>query len=198
MKKQLRKKVRFAAVAIVAAMLFGGCGGSEKDDPPSTTRPTSTATATTPAWQAKYSKAELKAYENALAAWNNYLDASEPIWAAGKQTAGAKKMFQTYFVPWQVYYAQLGFYEKHGLTRTGRAKVLSSQASRIELSKDSGAVTIRQCLDSAKSLTVTQNGRLVRPATLEPQYQTVELDRYKSRWLIVKLTESSGESPCAA
>ena len=193
-----RRRAIVAVIAASCALTLSGCQGSTDAGPTPTTSAATTPspTGTTPAWQSKYTKNEIAAYETALARFDSYERDSQPIWATGKVTPEAKRLFQGYFIPWQTYALQLDFYEKHRLSRTGVAKVLSSEPTRIKLSETGGAITIRQCADAANSVTVTQNGAVVKPTTTSPQQRAIELNLIGGQWLILRLTESEGNKPC--
>lgn len=190
------KNALVAGVLVSALTALGGCGGSDKADPIPTTKPTPTATAATPAWMAKYSPDELKTYNEALATFHSYEQDSEPIWEAGKVTPTAKKLFQKYFITWQNQLINLDFDEQHGVTQVGIPKVLSSEATRIKISKNTGDVTIRQCVDFA-SVTTSQDGKVIKPVTDKPQLRDINIDKPEDTWLIVKITNAEGGNrPC--
>ncbi|GAA3524636.1 hypothetical protein GCM10022234_21720 [Aeromicrobium panaciterrae] len=190
-----RGRVTVCLLGIALALTLSSCDEDEPAPIPTGSTPT-TATPTRPAWEAKYTADEIAAYEEALATWDRYQQEAEPIWKAGKVTPEAEKLFKRYFAT-NEQLINLDFYEKNHLTRTGRAKVLSTEPTRIKVSTTGGSVSIRQCLD-ASTITVTQNGETVEPENVGPQVFTFEMGKAEGRWIVFRLKESVGDSPCDA
>lgn len=206
-----RRHLRIAAlsVALLAPMTAcGGGGGGDGELEAAPSASTSTAqspsptetTPTEPAWQEKYTDAQLEAYNDALSRYEEYETRTEPIWAEGKATDRAEALFKQYFPSplWQGQLRLLSSYEQGSVTRDGRADVYWSKAKLIS---DSGrSVVINQCVDYTPIVT-RQNGKEAkRPGwALKPNLRTVNLEKPQgSDWLIYGVVDaSSGKArPC--
>lgn len=206
----MRRFHRNTVAAVAAAVLMLGaaaCGG--EDDPkgdgnsPSptvSTSPTEDASQASDAWKSKYTKAQLTSYEDALARWNEYEQRSAPLWARGKATEAAAKLFKSYFPSpfWQSQYRRLASYEQAEVKVEGTPGIYWSKAKSIS---DNGlSVEINQCVDYTKGKT-TQGGKTVNaPAWVsKPNLRTISLSKPEGHdWLIYGITDaSSGKArPC--
>ncbi len=162
-------RLRTVAAALATTGLILGLSACSSDDEPSETPSSTKAAATTPAaniapdWEAAYTPEQLAAYRQALARLDAYERDSQPIFAEGKASPQAKKILQEYFFTYQYLWGSLQYLEKNNYKTTGAVKLLSSEATRAEVSKDGGSVTIRQCVDASDTET-TQNGKVVPSA----------------------------------
>ena len=193
----IRRRAIVAVIAASCALTLSGCQGSTDAGPAPTTSAATTPspTATTPAWQSRYTKNEIAVYEAALGHWEAYERASEPIWARGSATPAAKKLFQKYLTPWQAYWAQLMDYEQQKIRIGHNAETLSSEPTRIKIAKDGVSVSIRQCVDSTK-IGATQDGTPLQMAFTTPQLRDVNLNRADGRWLVSQIKSSTKDRPC--
>ena len=153
----LLRRATAAATVCTGLILTAACQNSE--DVPKPLPPVETSTSTTPsespstsptqppAWQAKYTKQEIAAYEAALDQYATYEQRSEPIWREGKATPAAEQLFKEYFLGWQNQLSRLRLYESSEVQIHGVPTVLDSRPTRVALSKDGQSVTIRQCVD---------------------------------------------------
>lgn len=208
----MRRFHRNTAAALGATVLMLGaaaCGGGDnpKSDnsasPTVSTSPSSTSPSpTSDAWKKKYSAKQLKAYQAALARWNEYEQRSEPIWARGKATQAAANLFKDYFPSpfWQGQYKTLASYEQSGVKVEGTPGIYWSRAKFI--SKNSGSVEINQCVDYTK-VTVTQHGKDPGgdvPWLKTPQLRTISMEKPKGYdWLVYRLideTNTKKSRPC--
>lgn len=192
-----RRRAIVAVIAASCALTLSGCQGSTDAGPAPTTSAATTPspTATTPAWQSRYTKNEIAVYEAALGHWEAYERASEQIWARGSATPAAKKLFQKYLTPWQAYWAQLMDYEQQKIRIGLNAETLSSEPTRIKIAKDGVSVSIRQCVDSTK-IGATQDGTPLEMAFATPQLRDVNLNRADGSWLVSQIKSSTKGRPC--
>ncbi|MEP9385553.1 hypothetical protein [Nocardioides sp. KR10-350] len=202
----MRRFHRKTAAALGAAVLMLGtaaCGGGDdptSDDSPSPTvssSPTSSPSPTSDAWKKKYTPAQLKAYQDALARWTEYEQRSEPIWARGKATEAAANLFKEYFPSpfWQNQYKRLASYEQVDVKVSGTPGIYWSKAKSV--SKDGGSVEITQCVDNTQ-IKVTQHGKPAKPvkAQQRPNLRTISLSKPKGYdWLIYGIEDASSGKP---
>lgn len=203
------RRIAVAAVSIALLTTTAACGGGD-DEPEATPSSSSTPTSQSPsptepsptetAWQDKYTDAQLDAYEDALARYQEYETRSEPIWAAGKATDRAEALFKQYYPSplWQGQDRLLTSYEQGGVTRTGLADVYWSRAKSIS---DSGlSVVVNQCVNYEPIITKQNDKEAERPAwALKPNLRTITLEKPEgSDWLIYGVVNASGGKarPC--
>lgn len=206
----MRRFHRNTAAALGATVLMLGaaaCGGGDNpksDSSPSPTVSTSPSNAspspTADAWKKKYSASQLKAYQAALARWNEYEQRSEPIWARGKATEAAANLFKDYFPSpfWQGQYKRLASYEQVDVKIDGTPGIYWSRAKFI--SKNGGSVEINQCVDYTK-VKGTQRGKPTQPISWQqkPQLRTISLSKPAGYdWLIYGIVDATGgkSRPC--
>jgi hypothetical protein len=216
----LANGVRRHAVAVVGVCALGllasACGGDAPAEPVPTSSPSSstvsspsaTPTSSSPtsdpdAWRADFSAAQLEAYDAALARWDAYEARSEPIWAAGRATPAAERLFKEFFPSpiWNDQLEQLRVYERYQVQIAGIPRVLWSRAKSI--GRAGGAVEIVQCVDYA-STTTTQNGDPTEPirSRKTPVAREISLSRPKGfDWLIYGINATPGrggkkDRPC--
>ena len=88
---QSLRRLAVVAVSFVLVAFMAACGGggdepeatpSSSSTPPSQSPSPTEPSPTETAWQDKYTDAQLGAYEEALARYQEYETRSEPIWAA--------------------------------------------------------------------------------------------------------------------
>lgn len=196
--RRRRGRVAVSVIAVVLIATLASCNDSEPDPVPTPTKSASTTpTSTKAAWESKYHAKEIAAYKEALARYQAYQREVRPIWAAGKATPSAKKLFQEYFIPWQFYYKQLEQYEATNIKLDLRYEVLDSRATRVKLGSDGGSVSIRQCVDQTKS-SGTQDGKPLPKSADTPQLIDVVMDQVEGRWLISQISNSQKDRPCDA
>jgi hypothetical protein len=201
--RRFHKNTCAALGAIVFMLGAAACGGGDpKSDPspssPTTsTSPTSSPSPTSDAWKAQYSPAQLKAYNAALARWNEYEQQSEPIWARGKATQAAANLFKEYFPSpaWQAQYRRLASYEQVDVKVNGTPGIYWSKATKIS---DNGlSVEITQCVDNTQ-IKVTQNGMPAKPvkAQQKPNIRVLSLSKPKGYdWLVYGIQDASSGKP---
>jgi hypothetical protein len=167
-------------------------GPSETTSSPSPTHP--------PAWQAKYTKKEVAAYEAALDRFAVYEERSEPIWRRGRATTAAQHLFKQYFIEgyWQTQLSRLRIYEQAEVSVAGLPKVLWSRAAHISRA----TVRIRQCVDY-RPMTTTQYGEPTRPVKSRerPVTRLVALSKNQGNpWQIYEIVTKPGnkDRPCTA
>lgn len=211
-RKRRRTTALTAAVLTVVFAASACTGGDEEPEtgvPPETSTSTPTKTPTpTPtkdpdAWRAKFKPAQLKAYDAALQRWEEYEARAEPIWAKGKATPAAEKLFKEYFPHpiWQAQFEQLQTYEQYEVQIEGTPEVLWSRARRISTS--GSGVVIAQCVDY-RSTTTTQHGKPTTPikARQKPVLREINMSQPKGYdWLIYGINATPGaggkkDKPC--
>ncbi len=213
----LANGVRRHAVAVVGVCALGllasACGGdapaepvptsstsSSTDGSPSATPTSSSPTSDPDAWRADFSAAQLEAYDAALARWDAYEARSEPIWAAGRATPAAEKLFKEFFPHpvWNEYWEQLKGYAAIDVSVAGTPQVLWSKAQSVSTSRTS--VEIKQCVDYTPVVR-TQAGEPISRPQPKPQTRTIVLNRPEGYdWLIYAVEElvQGKPKPCAA
>jgi hypothetical protein len=207
---------RYAAAAIVLSALAlstAACAGDgDPESTPtdgltrsateSTSEPTTAPTPTKDpdAWKSKFSPAQLEAYDTALQRWESYESRSEPLWAKGRATPSAERLFKEFFPhpSWRGYLDRLETYEEVEVKSDGLASVYWSEAKSI--SKEGRSVQIVQCVDYT-TIQGTQRGEPVtRPGWLEkPQLRKIYLSKPEGYdWLIYGVVDAAtGKSaPC--
>lgn len=191
------------AAALLAALLAttAACGGDDEPEatPSSSTTPTTQSpsptvtTPTEPAWEDKYTDAQLDAYDAALARYESYETRTEPIWAEGKVTDRAEALFKQYFPSpiWQGYLSRLTTYEQVDVQIDGLADVYWSKAKSIS---DTGlSVVINQCVDYT-TISTTQRGKPAQPVEWQqkPNLRTITLEKPDGYdWLIYGVVDAS-------
>lgn len=196
-----------AALSGVLLLALAGCGDDETTaDPDPTEAPSSTHTASASptadpsAWTSDYTEAEVKAFDAALRRFDAYEKASEPIWAAGKATPAAKKLFKEYFPSpnWEAMYRELQMYETADVQTTGRAAVLWSEPTHLT----KGSALIRQCVDYDPMETVQRGSPAPRiESRADPVLREINLSKPEGYdWLIYSLNTAPGKDekdiPC--
>jgi len=193
-----RRRIAVYLVGLSLLTTLASCKSSEPDPLPKPTKSTTAPSKPrTTSWESKYNAKEVAAYKDALARYQAYQLEVRPIWAAGKATPSAKRLFQEYFIPWQFYYKQLEQYEATNIKLDLRYEVLDSRATRIKLGSDGGSVSIRQCVDQTKS-SGTQDGKPLPKSAHTPQLIDVVMDQVEGRWLISQISNSQKDRPCDA
>lgn len=213
----LANGVRRHTVAVVGVSALGllasACGGDAPAEPAPPSSPSSstvaspspppTSSSPTPdaeAWRADFSAAQLKAYDAALARWDSYEARSEPIWAAGRATPAAERLFKEFFPHpvWNEYWEQLKGYDAIDVWVAGTPEVLWSKALSVSTSRTS--VEIRQCVDYSPVVR-TQAGEPISRPEPKPQTRTILLNRPEGYdWLIYAVEElvQGKPKPCTA
>ncbi|MEO5665264.1 MAG: hypothetical protein ABIR39_18520 [Nocardioides sp.] len=204
-----------AGVALAALALFTtACAGDRdpetapSDAPPSSaTGSTSEPTTTSPtptldpgSWESKFSAAQLEDYEAALQRWESYESRSEPIWAKGKATPAAEKLFKEFFPhpAWMDYWERLQGYGQINVRVSGTPTVYWSKAKSVGASGRS--VQVQQCVDYTRVQRTQDGNEISRPAP-KPQLRTIFLSQPEGYgWLIygVKELVDGKPKPCAS
>lgn len=196
-------RLRTAAAALAMTGLIMGLSACSSDDKPTTTHtstkaaPTAPGTTDAPDWEAAYSPEQLAVYREALARLDAYERDSQPIFADGKASRQAKKILQEYFFTYRYLWGSLRYLEDNNYKTTGAVKVLSSEATRAEVSKDGGSVTIRQCVDASDTET-THNGEVVAPAYAAQHLREVVLSTPAGGGKYLISEYENKDTPCDA
>jgi hypothetical protein len=190
------RPLALTAAGLAAAATLAACGNSTPSTLP-TTSPTasSTPTVTAPAWQAAYSKAQIGAYDAALARWKAFETAYNQIVATGQDTPGAEATIKQYTAISGLLIFQLKQEQANGLQVAG-SKVLWVKATSIAKTADS--LTLEECADYT-GIKVTKFGKPVAPANKAPRVlTTISMSKPKGYdWLVYSMnTDMSGKS-CA-
>lgn len=181
--------------ALALGLTCGACSEPAANPTPSHSSSTTSPGPSPVAWESEFSDEQLEAYRQALARVSAYKAAVKPVWAAGKATPAAKRLFMEYFIPWQFYYDQLVQYEESGIRLEVKDTVLDSRASRVELGADGASVSIRQCIDQTES-SGTQNGKTLPTSFDTPQLVDFVLSEADGRWLISTVSDPAKDRPC--
>lgn len=161
----MKNKFKHAATAIVTVGALLGlvaCGSAKPTaDPTPKTSPSATSTA--PAWEAKFTAAQLNDYNTALATYTSIVSREAPIWAnPSKYTATevARIFNQDWAVPGVPTYRYTSYVANHQ-RQGGVTKVLSSELMSVQ-SNSGGTgleeIKISQCVDGRG---ITINGEPV-------------------------------------
>lgn len=193
----------FVAGVVLVALSGCGDGDDQRGDPeptPSSVSPTPSTPVSDPPWMAKYTKAQLDAYEDAILRWQQYEHRAAPIWKAGKATPEAERLFRTYFIGWRRPMSLLELYAQNDVQVVGVPEVLWSRPTKVSLAQDGDTVIVKQCVDFS-TVTVTQGGEPQDHATADdPIVRTVNLARAPkaaARWLIVQFDADEKNPKCA-
>ena len=196
-----------SAAALTACAADESSPGAESLPTASASQPTSATPTSSPsssdpsAWRDDYSPEELEAFDDALARWNSFERLAEPIWAEGKLTLAAERLFRRFSRTAGVFINRLRQYEAADIQVIGRPTVLSSVPTRLELRGDGSAtVRIRQCVDYTTQ-TFVQYGEEVEGTATTPQVRILWLSSNPgagsvARWYVDRLIDSEGKSPC--
>jgi len=170
---------------VLASFLVLACaactGGGATSEPPASPSPStsvaSTPSSTVPPELAGYSEDERLAYDEALAAYADYLAESDKIYARGETTVATKRFYQRYAIDWSTAWGNLAVVANNGVTITGEARALWTRPVSIGLTPNAGdVVVIRRCVDESRRV-VRQNGkRMAQPQFKEPHIYTVRLE----------------------
>lgn len=181
--RQARRGLAAAVVSAAVISTAAGCGGDDGasalpplDTTAATTSPSPTPTEDPDAWKSDYDEDQLRAFDEALAVWQEYEEKSEPIWAAGKATADAEKLFKKYWTTWANTLNTLSKAEEFGARSFGLPEVIWSRASRVKLTESGAAdVAIRQCIDPSTVKTEFAPDVQVQKRDLGPSVRTITL-----------------------
>lgn len=190
-------------IATTLVLTCASCSQTTADpdpSPPSTSSSTPTVsptpTPTLPAYLAKYTPEERKAYAEAIANYSRFLRRNSEFLAAGATTKQANKFYRRYSIDWVVSWANLAQLANNNVKVHGTARELWVRPAEIEL-KPSGraVVSLRRCLDEHE-IVVRQNGkRLPQPQLKVPHVYRVALEkRVGETWWRSGVAEQG--SPC--
>jgi hypothetical protein len=200
--------LKLLAASTVLLASVAACG----DDPPeSTPNPSTSPTESNtdpgeptsptspPAWQAKYSDAEIRAFEDAVNRLAAYEREAQPIWAKGKYTPEAEALFRRYFTTAPTQLQLLRDAERGGVQIKGQTTVLSSRPARLRVSKRGASTTVEQCVDETTSR-LFQDGERV-PEAHVPQLRTIVMTGVPQRagdirWYIASIVNGGGKRSC--
>jgi hypothetical protein len=175
----LRTRIVLASFLVLtcAACTGGDATSGPPASPTSSTSVASTPSSTVPPELAGYSEDERLAYDEALAAYADYLAESDKIYARGETTVAAKRFYQRYAIDWSTAWGNLAVVANNRVTITGEARALWTRPVSIGLTPDAGdVVVIRRCVDESQRV-VRQNGkRMAQPQFKEPHVYTVRLE----------------------
>lgn len=177
---------------VIAALTVVACGSSPSAR--QTVVPTPTAV---PSWASSYTPTQIADYEDALAAFAAIEIREAPIWSnPGHYTAAsAGAIFRGDWSNANRPLHQLQSYIRNGIRVSGQPKVLSSRPGTV-VSNSGGSgleqITIRQCVDGS-TVTATQNGRPLRPATAKRGVRVVEMFKTPGgQYLLFQVGEGPG------
>lgn len=165
-----------AAISVFAAL--SSCAG---DDPPPPSRETTAATPTPTddAWRSGYTEEEQDFFDEALSRARSYEAKTQPIWAEGRVTDEARKLFEDNLITPATDIAQLESFEAQGIQIARRPEELSASPQTLKLYEESGGeTTIKRCVD-ATDLGGTQNGEPLEQAATGAVLQTVLVIQYE-------------------
>lgn len=185
--------LRLSAAAALLSAALAGCNESEPPaTSPSASTPSPTATST---WESEFSAEELAIYREAVARANAYERTAQAFFAAGEATREAKEFFQDHLMTWQTRWADLESYAEQGIKIARAPKVLSSQATSVDLlAKGAADVNIVRCVD-ASDLGGTIKGEPLPESTTEPVTQNVDVHKLPDgSWRIGEFETT--EQPC--
>lgn len=174
----LRTRIVLASFLVLTC---AACTGGDATSAPPASPSSGTFVASTPSSVprelAGYSEDERLAYDEALAAYADYLAESDKIYARGETTVAAKRFYQRYAIDWSTAWGNLAVVTNNGVTITGEALALWTRPVSIGLTPDAGdVVVIRRCVDESQRV-VRQNGkRMAQPQFKEPHVYTVRLE----------------------
>ena len=174
-------RTRTVLASFVVLTCAACTGGDATPGPPATPSPStsvaSTPASTVPPELAGYSEDERVAYNEALAAYADYLAESDKIYAKGETTVAAKRFYQRYAIDWSTAWGNLAVVANNDVTITGEARELWTRPVSIGLTLKAGdVVVIRRCVDESQRV-VRQNGkRMAQPQFKEPHVYTVRLE----------------------
>lgn len=175
----LRSRTVLASFLVLtcAACTGGDATSGPSASPSPSTSVASTPPSTVPPELVGYSEDERVAYDEALAAYADYLAESDKIYAKGETTVAAKRFYQRYAIDWSTAWGNLAVVANNGVTITGEARALWTRPVSIGLTPDAGdVVVIRRCVDESQRV-VRQNGkRMAQPQFNEPHVYTVRLE----------------------
>jgi hypothetical protein len=193
---------RLLAAATAAALLFtaASCGSEDepKADPTPAEEPTTQdPTPATPAWEDEYTDEQIEQYEAALARWDEYERRAEPIWAEGKVTPAAERLFKEYWLTWPNTLNTLHYLEEQGITRTGRPEVIWSKPNEIIDRGNATTVVIRRCIDDSNVKVESRAGTPEEPEESGPSLGEITMDKVGDNpWRITSAdaVEDEGDS----
>ncbi len=197
------RRLTVATISVALLATTAACGGDDEPEAKPSSTPTTQSPSPTesiptePAWEDKYTEAQLDGYEAALSRYEEYETRTEPIWAEGKVTDRAEALFKQYFPSpiWQGYLQRLATYEQVDVQVEGLADVYWSKAKSIS---DTGrSVVINQCVDYT-TISTTQRGKPAKPVKWQqkPNLRTISLEKPDgSDWLIYGVVDASSGKP---
>lgn len=172
--------VRWLAGAAVIGVLaaLSSCA-SEDPPPPSRETTAATPTPTEDAWRADYTEEEQDFFDEALSRARAYEAKTQPVWAEGKATDEARKLFEDNLITPATDIAQLENFEAQGIQIARRPEQLSASPQTLKLYEESGGeTTIERCVD-ATDLGGTMNGEPLEQAASGAVVQTVLVIQYE-------------------
>lgn len=157
-----------------------------------------------PAWERQFDDVQMAWYYDAVRTWENYEKAAEPIWAAGKVTPAAFRVFRFYLVDPASQETLLRMNEKFNVRIRGLPSVHWTEARSITRDAEPTAmmpevqVVLDQCVDF-RAARAMQDGIPTQP---DPQFTrpvmraiSLTLDQQSRRWKIESVDDHSAV-PC--
>lgn len=148
---------RIPAVAMLLALVCGGCQGADRpaDRPQSApsspvasspaAAPSVTA-ATIPAYLKKYTKSERRAYDAAVKDYRRFTAREASFMATGEATGEARRFYRKYTADWRSFWNTLREREASGIRIKGSGEMLRVRPSHIEAdAAGGGTVELRVC-----------------------------------------------------
>jgi hypothetical protein len=176
------KKLTAIILAAVVSASMAACGSGSPRAVPTITPTVTTPTPTVPAWEAKFTAAQISDYNAALAAYKRLQVREAPIWANPTRytSAQAQAIFNAdWLTPSVPMYRYRTYLDNH-IRVIGIPRVLSSELSSSKSDSATGleVISIRQCVDGSATKGL-QNGKPLPTTSHERGYRTVRL--YKTR-----------------
>lgn len=195
---KLKKLTAILLVAVVSASM-AACGSGSPRAVPTITPTVTTSTPTVPAWEAKFTAAQISDYNAALAAYERLQVREAPIWANPTRytSAQAQAIFNVDWLTPSVPMYQYQAYLQNHARSIGTATVLSSEllsATRV----DHGLVQIRiqQCVDGS-TVKNTVNGQPLAGQRSPRASRTLALVKLPSGLIkLVSSASSKGSGSC--
>ena len=176
----MRTRWRLSYAAAIGTLAAASACASEtpSESPPSSTTPASPSPHQDE-WRADYSEEEQDFFDEALSRAQTYETKAQPIWAAGRVTEEATKLFEDNLITPAIDIAQLEEFEAQGIKVERYPVELSASPRTLKLYEEAGGeVVIERCVD-ASDLGGTMNGEPLDQAASGPVIQTVMVIQYE-------------------
>lgn len=149
---KIYRQIATAGTAVCLAFGLAACGSTHKQAVPPITSPS--ATATQPAWAAKFTKAQLADYATALDTFTKVEKREAPIWANPQQFSASEvqAIFKSDWITPQLPMNRYTGYLANQVRSVGIQKVLSSELTSMKSNTFGGGgqlIVILQCVDGS-------------------------------------------------